>query len=262
MSRPIKPEPNVRRTRIKRRVPRNRRRPNYLLLFSLFLIASATFGSATWLLTSPRMNVTSVEIKGLELTNPGVAEKLASKAVGRNIILLRKKTILSRFAQISEVKTVKMGRKYPNKLWLHITERQPCAVIASGGCCYLIQRDGFVFHKTGVAPNDIVLIKIANAVQPAPGKCAESPTIKTALHIVALARKYDTELHKITIDRTGDICLNMSSDFCVKLGQPDDIALKMSLLRHALLERPSIVREGAYIDLSCPSAPVWKPKAA
>jgi hypothetical protein len=52
----------------------------------------------------------------------------------------------------------------------------------------------------------------------------------------------------------------MDSGFYVKLGQPDDIARKMSLLRSALAYRPSIAREAIYIDLSLPSAPVWRPK--
>ncbi len=54
----------------------------------------------------------------------------------------------------------------------------------------------------------------------------------------------------------------MGSDFCAKLGQPDDIALKMSLLRNALVHRPSIVREGGYIDLSLPQRPAGSRKVA
>ncbi|MCL4499690.1 MAG: hypothetical protein M1335_05560, partial [Chloroflexi bacterium] len=68
------------------------------------------------------------------------------------------------------------------------------------------------------------------------------------------------KVDKISIDHAGDMCLNMESDFYVKLGQPDDIARKMKLLHSVLVCRPSIAREARYIDLSSPSAPVWKPK--
>ncbi len=243
------------------RRPRNRRRPNYFLLFCLFMVTTLTAGSITWLLNSPKMNISAIEIKGVNLADQAAIEKAAKPLIGRNIITMRKSAALQAIAQLSEVQQVKIGRRYPDKLWLRVWERQTCAVVVCTNGCYLLQSDGLVFHQTKAAPQGVPKVMLSGKLQMKVGYPTTSASVKSALKIVEIAREHQTQLHKIIIDPVGDICLNMNSDFCVKLGQPDDIALKMSLLRHALLERPSILREGAYIDLSCPSAPVWKPKA-
>lgn len=224
-------------------------------------MVSLTVGSATYLLNSPKLNISSIEIKGVSLSDQAAIEKAIKPLIGRNIITIRKSAALDSIAQISEVSRVKIGRRYPDKLWLRVWERQTCAVVVCTNGCYLLQSGGLVFHQTKTAPQGAPKVVVPGRLQMKVGCPTTSASIKSALKIVELAEQHQTQLHKIIIDPVGDICLNMNSDFCVKLGQPDDIALKMSLLRHALLERPSILREGAYIDLSCPSAPVWKPKA-
>jgi cell division septal protein FtsQ len=224
------------------------------------MISMFVAGSATCLLTSPKMNISSIEIKGVKLADQTAIEKAAKPLIGRNIITIKKSTALRSIAQLSEVRQVKIGRRYPDKLWLRVWERKTCAVVVCTNGCYLLQSDGLVFHHTKTAPQGAPKIMLSGKLQMKVGQPTTSVPIRSALKIVEIASEQQTQLHKIIIDPVGDICLNMDSDFCVKLGQPDDIALKMSLLRHALLERPSIIREGEYIDLSCPSAPVWKRK--
>lgn len=245
-----------------RRLPRNRRKPNYLLLFCILALVSLVVGSTTYILTAPAMNVAKVETKGVRLADAKAIDKTVSRAIGHNIILLRTSPILSEVGRLSEVKLVKMGRKFPDGVWLRVWERKADAVLASKGGLYLVQSDGFVFHKVKALPKGISVVDVTGATRLKVGQTAGSPSIKCAWQVLDIARRQGIKLGKISVDPHGDICLNMGSDFRVKLGQPDDIALKMSLLRHALVERPSIVREGAYIDLSCPSAPVWKPKVA
>lgn len=230
-------------------------------MFCLFAMATLTAGSVTFALTNPRMNITSVELKGAKLTDAKAIEKITGAAVGSNIVLFRKASMLRKIADHNEVQFVKMGRKYPNKLWVRVWEREPCAAIINDGHWYLIQSDGFVFHKTSAVPKGAPMVHLATATPLKPGQRCQSPAVSSVLQIIRIAAQHQTEFRKIIVDQFGDICLNMDSDLCVKLGQPDEIARKMSLLRHALLERPSIAREGEYIDLSCPSAPVWKRKA-
>lgn len=226
------------------------------------MVTTLTAGSITWLLTSPKMNVSAIEIKGVALADQAAIEKAAKPLIGRNIITIKKSSALKLISQLSEVRQVKIGRRYPDKLWLRVWERHICAAVVCDNGCYLLQSDGLVFHKTDAPPQGVPKVILSGKLQMKVGRQTTSAPVKGALKIVEIATEHQTQLHKIIIDPVGDICLNMNSDFCVKLGQPDDIALKMSLLRHALLERPSIIREGEYIDLSCPSAPVWKRKAA
>jgi cell division septal protein FtsQ len=247
---------------VPRRLPSNRRKPNYLLMFCVLVLVFVVVGSASYVFTTPKLNVAKVEIKGVRLADAKAIEKTASRAIGHNIILMRTGPILKEVRGLSEIRLAKMGRKFPNRVWLRVWERKADAVIAGNGGLYLVQSDGFVFHQVNVLPKNVPLVQATGLTQLKPGQTVCSPSIKCALQVLEIARKQRIKLGKISVDPQGDICLNMGSDFCAKLGQPDDIALKMSLLRHSLVQRPSIVREGAYIDLSCPSAPVWKRKVA
>lgn len=251
-----------RRTGTGSRVLRNRRRPNYLLFFCIFVLMATVAGSVSYVLTTPSLDVAKVDIKGFHLVDKAAIEKLAGPAIGHNIILCRTGPILGQVRCVNEIRQVKMGRRFPDRLWLRVWERKADAVLAADDGLYLAQADGFVFHKVSAPVKDVPLIAVTGEQKLVPGKMAQSRSIRSALEVLGIARRQRIKLGKISVDPRGDICLNMGSEFCVKLGQPDDIAHKMSLLRHALLSRPSIVRDGAYMDLSIPSDPVWKPKVA
>lgn len=245
-----------------RRLPRNRIRPNYLLLFSIFTLAIAAGVGISYVLTTPKLDVKSVDIKGVRLADAKVMQQAASRAVGHNIILTRTGPILDQVRRLSEVRQVKMGRKFPNRMWIRVWEREPDAVLATARGLYLVQSDGFVFHKVNTPPRNVPIIRVAENEHFVPGKPVRSASAKCALRILGIARGKAIKLGQISIDPSGDICLNMGSEFCVKLGEPDEIARKMSLLQKMLAHRPSIVREGGYINLICPSSPAWKPKVA
>lgn len=241
---------------------RNRRRPNYFLLFCIFALVTFISGSITYALTTPTLNVAKVEVKGVRLASMSAVEKCAARHIGRNIILARTSPTIIDVRRLSEVEMVKMGRKYPNKLWLRVWERKAEAALVSNGAYYLVQRDGFVFHRLTSAPAGIPLVHVTGSQCLKPGKVASSPGIKCALEVLRLARQDEIKLAKISVDPQSRICLNMGSDFRVFLGYPDEIARKMSKLRNALVRKPSMVRDGTYIDLSCPTAPAWRPKTA
>ena len=233
-----------------------------MLFFCIFVVVATVVGSVSYVLTTPTMDVSGVDIKGVHLSNRTAIVNMASRTIGHNIILQRTSPIIKDVRGLSQVRLVKMGRKYPNRMWLRVWERKPDAVIVAHGSYYLVQADGFVFHKISTIPKKLLRIEVTGSEKYKPGKMVGSPSIRCALHALAIARRQSIKLDKISIDPRGDICLNMGSEFRAKLGQPDSIALKMSLLRNALLHRPSMVQEGAYIDLSVPTDPAWKPKAA
>ena len=126
----------------------------------------------------------------------------------------------------------------------------------------MIQRDGLMFHKTDGPLDGIPLISVNICDPIQSGKIARGPQVACALDVLRCAQKNGLKTAKISVDQHGDMCLNMGSDFYVKLGQPDEIAKKMSLLRSALTCKPSLAEEALYMDVSCPSSTVCKPKVA
>ncbi len=218
-------------------------------------------GFITYALQTPNLAVKKVKVKGVNLCDRQIIDKYATSMEGKNILSLSKAKVCSAILGVSEVKKVKIGRSLPDKMWVQIIERKPTAVVSDGHSFCMIQGDGLFFHRTTGPAKNIPLIEISKDEVLKPGRKTSSSKVESALEVVKLARSKKLKISKISIDHDGDMCLNMVSGFYVKLGQPDNIARKMSLLRSAIVYRPSIEGEAQYIDLSCPSAPVWKPKA-
>lgn len=246
--------------RRKRRVPANRRKPNYSLLFLIFFFSVLVSGAVGFALSSPDLVVEEVKIDGVQICSREAVKAAAEKALGKNIICLRKSPILAEISSLPEVDQVKMGRSFPDKVWVRIWERKPDAVLNCSNTYYLIQQDGLVFHKCAAPERGTTLVCVADGGSIKVGQKASSGDVRHALKVLEALRGQRLTAAKISVDPEGDICLNMGSDFYVKLGQPEEIGRKVSLLQRVLSWEPSIAQKARYLDFSCPSAPVWKPK--
>lgn len=244
-----------------RRIPRNIRKPNYRFLVALFFFTTIISGLASFAFQTPSLLVREVKISGVCLADKKSVQSAGELALGRNIILLRKSNIISRISSLPEVKEVNVDRRFPNKVWIFVTERRPDAILTDGRVCSMIQLDGLMFHRVSGPVRGIPTVQVARCDPICVGRISRSQNVQYALDALACARREKLAVTKISVDHVGDICLNMEDGFYVKLGQPDEIPRKMAILRSALVCKPSIGREAVYIDLSCPNAPVWKPKS-
>lgn len=245
---------------VSRRVPRNRKRANYFLLFCAFALSVVISGTVSFALRTPKLAVSEVRIQGVRLSDRVAVRRAGDRALGQNILLLRKSPILRLIGRLPEVKEVKIGRTFPDKVWVRVYERGASAVLTDGSRYCMVQDDGLMFHRTKGPVEGLALITIPPCERLVVGGKVRSQASRHALKVLTCARKEGLKLGKISVDVRGDICLNMGSDFYVKLGQPDDIASKMRLLRRVFAYKPSIANDAIYVDVSCPSAIVWKPK--
>lgn len=249
-----------RRMRNVRKIPRNRRRPNYTLLFCVFLISAAVSCGGSFVLQAQALVVSEVSIHGVSLADRAVVEREAKAVLGKNILLMPKSRIISDLRRLHEVEEVKMGRSLPNKVWVRLWERKPDAVVTNTRDYCMVEDGGLAFHKTQGPVEGLPLLEVPACDAIKEGGVCNSDGVQHALQVLKCARGARLEVTKISVDPLGDICLNMRSGFYVRLGQPDDITWKISRLRDALVHKPSIRDEAAYVDISCPTAVVWKPK--
>jgi cell division septal protein FtsQ len=249
---------NIRDRRIK---PRNHRKPNIKLLAGLFAISAGIGCVSSYAVQAPGLVIRQIEIHGIHYADKAPIQEAARSVLGKNILLLRKGPVIGRIRSVHEVESVTMGRTPPDKVWVRLKERKAEAVLACGDSRYLVQSDGLVFHKTDSPVAGLPLVNVVACGRVREGQTCSSPGVLCALSIAKSARERRLAITKISVDRLGDICLNMGSGVYVKLGQPDEMARKLTLLQKALAFKPSLAREAAYIDLSCPNGCVWKPKS-
>jgi len=252
----------ISRSRNVRKSPLNRKRPNLKALLFLFLTSAVLSGGVSFALQTPMLLVREVRIEGVRLTDRAEVQRAAKSALGCNIIALRTGPIAGAIRRLPEVASVRLARSFPGRISVRVRERKPEAVVSNHTACCMVQADCLAFHRTHGPVRGLPTVQVVRCGRVREGEKCPSADVANALDVLKCARKYELSVAKISVDPLGDMCLNMGSGFYVKLGQPDDIAQKMSVLRTALTYRPSLAREAAYIDLSCPSAPVWKPKSA
>ena len=243
---------------------KNRRKINWKRLgyqLSCFVAFAGMVAGVCWLLTTPQLAVTAVKPQGNRITEDRAIISLANNALGRNMFLLGGSKIKKSVMRRPELLDVKIIRKLPHTLVLSVTERKAIAVVTTGSGYYEIDNTGLIFHRVSHLDSSLPLICLEDSIRLQPGLHPSNRGLTAAMDCLTLCNKNDFVITKLSVDPASNICLNMGGGFYVKLGQAEQIEEKLSIIRSTLRARPEIGRKALYIDVSCPSAPAWKPKS-
>ncbi|OGL18653.1 MAG: hypothetical protein A3F92_09110 [Candidatus Rokubacteria bacterium RIFCSPLOWO2_12_FULL_71_22] len=121
------------------RVGRTRRRRSLPRLFRvlelLVLLAGAPLALGLglhWLLTTPRLAVTRVDVRGA--SRVGVERILAAAAIerGTNIVRLDTAATVARIVAIPEVRRAEIVRELPHRIVITVEERRPFTLVHAG----------------------------------------------------------------------------------------------------------------------------------
>jgi hypothetical protein len=213
-----------------------------------------------YLFTCPQLKITSVKVRGTNLINSAALAKDVEFAVGRNILIISRRQIASRIAKWPEVKDVTIGRVLPRTLVVRVQERRPYMALTNGSSFWLADETGLPFHQVNRIPKSVPLATFPPEIRVRLGHRITHSDFSDVMRCIQAARAIGCPVHKISVDRTGNLCLNMGSEFYVKLGQPVEIREKLETVSKILTARPDIGEKALYIDVSCNERPVWKPK--
>jgi cell division protein FtsQ len=241
--------------------PRNRYRPNFRFLGWTFLVSAAMSMVASCALQTDGLRVKHFAVNGVRFADAKVVRAAAKTLGGKNILIVRKSLVTRKLRNVAEIESATVHRDLPDSIRVEVTERSPLCVLARNGDYCVMDRGKYLFHKTHGPVRGLPTIHVPGDRPIREGCAATSDDISECVRALELATRKGMPVIKVSIDLDGDMCLNMVGGLVVKLGQPEDIARKMAILKTALVLRPSISREAAYIDVSCPRFPVWKPKS-
>ncbi|MGQ9782490.1 MAG: cell division protein FtsQ/DivIB [Armatimonadota bacterium] len=215
-----------------------------------------------FVLQTPMLLVREVRVKGLRFTTRDRVERLAKRALGKNIILFPTGEISRSIAKIPEVSRVSLDRVFPDTVEICIVERRPFAVLLHDSQVYLVQHNRFVFHQAKGIPQGFPVIEVADPGSVRVGQRCELDGLCVGIRVINSARKKELTISKVSIDRLGDICLNMCNGLRVRLGQSENLNEKMSVIRTALICKPGLTREALILDVTCPRFPVYRPRSS
>lgn len=259
------PAPTKARTRAPR-VRGNRRRRDWNKTLKGFAALLAVAEVAA-VLCAPAFRVTRVRVDGAQTISPEQVFAEARVPEHTNIFWMLRQPLTKRIAADPVIDHVSRSIRLPNLLVLTVTERQPFATLAAGGQFWLLDRKGVPYSALDrPAPGLPIIQAAANVLpdQPALGRPLGTSWLADAYRLLDLTRRdADMDGAKIVVDQNRNMCLNRKNALQIRLGQPDSLPWKMSLADAALSAYGgALARRAAYIDVSCPQQPVWRPRAA
>jgi len=215
------------------------------------------------LFTSPALAVRRVRVLGLSgLTAWEARETQARAAIPphTNVLRVRVDEIAAALKRLPWVADAVVWRRLPDGLEARLTPRVPAALLTTPGGRWEIDGAGIPIRPARTAKG-LPIIEMMADWKVRHGVPIAAPGVAEALFI---ARESVGEkpfrMAKIEVDQNADMCLNMQDNIAIRLGQADDLAAKLALVRRIYAEAPDIGTEVQVIDLRCPEAPVCIPR--
>ncbi len=258
----------------------NRKRRNWNRTFQGVAALLAVFDLAL-LAFAPGLHVTRVRVVGAETLTPSQVFDEASVPAHTNLFWMLRQPLAKRLEADPVVDHAERSVRPPNLLILTVTERRPYAVLVShqegAQQCWLLDHQGVPYRtldtradvpKLNPPKPNLPVIDVAEAALPGAavtlGRPLKTSWLPDAFRLLALTRA-DPGLDgaKIAIDQNLNLCLNRKDTPQIRLGQSDSLPRKMALADAALSAYGgALSQRAAYIDVSCPQQPVWRPRTA
>lgn len=246
-----------------RRPAPSRRRVRRRILWLLGLLCAVV--SVRAVLTTPLLYVRRVVVTGTAGLLTAEREAIRARAAVPPRTGLVRAPLGHIAAAVSGspiVASATVSRHWPDRLDVHVRPRVPIALLESpSGRWELDEAAVAVRAARADAALPRILYTPARAVRV--GERLDDPAVVGA---VAAALASGTppamRIREIEVDPNANMCLNMSDQVVVTLGQTDDLATKLALLRRAYEVEPNIAARVATIDLRCPQATACTPRMA
>ena len=241
---------------------RPRRDPNSGL--RRFALCAFVVELALLLLANPFLRVTTVRVDGTQTLSPQQVFDEARVPAHANIFWLALRERFGPRLASADPVIDHAGHHIllPHTLVLTVQERQPVAVLQTADAFYLMDKKSVPYRTVDAVPPVLPRITWKNTVPPVLGRPLARPWLKPAYALLALLPGASPSAPpEITVDQNANICLNRDG-VRVYLGQPDALPQKAALVQAALTaEGGEIARRAAYVDVSSPQHPVWRPRS-
>ena len=218
---------------------------------------------ALLLLANPYLRVKTVQIGGLQTLDAAQVAALSQIRPGGNLFLTAfREPFARRLTTDPVIERAETGFKLPDTVTLTITERHPYALLKGGNGYWLLDRKQIPYRRLAEAmPGLPILAPRGLALGDVPlGQPLHAAWLSDSYRLLGLlAKTGGWDSPKIEVDQTGNLCLNSKAHLQIRLGQSDFLPQKVALVQAAL---PHLAGRAEYMDVSCPTQPVYKPRAS
>lgn len=232
------------------------------ILFSLILLFLV---SGAIIFLTGIFNISSIDVAGNQGLTREEIVRLSGIQYGKNIFLLSEKAAMRGIFKNPYVKLIKIERKIPNRILINIVERKPGFKLPYVGSFVILDEEGVVVEVLPIGGREVE-VPVVEGLKFSDFKVGEKLNIEnktafdTLMKVVVEIRPSGLlqGMEKIDITDVNNVILSFGDGNKILLGEPVDVAYKLSFAKSILQDIKQKNRKGI-IDLSHKGDPVFKP---
>jgi cell division septal protein FtsQ len=211
-----------RRAPARQAAARARRRRHLAAWVSALAAGLAVVAPVYWALTSPRFAVASVEVRGASRVPAERIAEAAGIAAGVNLWRVDPAGVVARVEALPEIRRADVVRELPNRVTIHVEERQPFTLVSTGRLHWL-DEEGYLLgeERRAVTPPVPVISGLAEQELEAM-RTAPSPRVRQAIALIrtllASGGRLAAEIAEIDMSRGDGPVLYTVDGIEVRLG--------------------------------------------
>ena len=200
--------------------------------------------------------VRTLDIRGGNAQTRAEVRAALSSELGTSLLKIDRATIAGKLADVTSVLRFTYDRAYPNTLRVVVRREHPVLVLRQSRYAYLVSGTGRVLKPL---PHPLLSqlprLWVKSGIPVMVGD-ELPPTEAAAAHALAAANRADLPGGVRTIQSShGSFALELGAGLELRLGQPNDVMLKLAIAKRILRATGAAVDAG-YLDVSVPERPV------
>ena len=221
---------------------------NYFKFFlKIFLSVMLITFILCFLFSYELFNIKHHSVTGVIYTDSVKINALAKNIYGKNIFLASKFILAYNCRHINEVQSVQIKKKLPNTILIKVKEYTPACCFSTDSGKYLVDSDGYVFHK--LKDNEktvsipVIIHKKNNIILGANVNDITDFQTEFLYDLARTSYKNHLNIAKIEILNRYQVIMYTENGILIKFGPTADIVDKCYLLKQIYSKKKSILNK-------------------
>jgi cell division protein FtsQ len=197
--------------------------------------------------------VRRIEVDGATPALAAQVQHALQPLLGTSLVGIDGSMIERRVDALPEVVSTSYDRAFPHTLRVHVAAERTVAVLRTGTRAWLVSARGRLISPVGLSDQPLLpRIWEPARMQPAAGDFLAGDAGGVAARAVGLASRFPVRIRAASYTG-GQLVFQLRSGLALRLGEPFDLRLKLTVARRALAVLPA---GSTYLDVSLPGRPV------
>lgn len=200
--------------------------------------------------------IAHIEVTGASPVVRAQVRDAARSFRGTNLLALDGAALANRVVALPTVQSMTYDRAFPHTLRIAVVPERPVAVLHRGRETWLLSAAGRVIARIPRgSDSDLARVWIPTTTAVVVGETMPAAGGLVAARALGLAVRFPARIATVSLAH-GELDFRLRSGLDLRLGQPNDLRLKLAIARRAL---PLLPAGAGYFDVSLPQRPVAGP---